>query len=968
MKGALFTFFLASLMLLTSGSALGLHLGMTDNPASFGHETFSPLEFNGNVTIMPSGSIEWKGTGSHVITESGSYYNMTGSINGTLTVLHANTVFNGEGYSIYNNSNPQPLVSILNTTGVTFRNAFVYGGNYSLADLRLNNTSMDKIQGLNLYFSGIGVYLENYTHDVNISDTVAVPSAFGISGMLLGLGYSTSSGFYVSHSSYGITAFNDSVRADIVLSGVLIGANDSKLMDSHIWASGAEVAVASSSNYTIMSGNSIKVNDLPNIGVTLSGTTSYPIHNTTFSGNSVSGNITSPSSTPFQMIGEGLISDNNFTFNANGNAVSPIALNYGNASFTGNSLTLYNGTSTYSYNGITADGPNYTISGNTVNITTGIISGIAVSYSTGGALPDGDVIAHNNLMLNSSGATGITSQGVKFSNSTITDNYMKLSSGSNPDIGITFSGINDRIEGNTMYLNVSGSPSYLYGIGNYEYGLQVSNTTVSGNYINITGSPTEPYGIHFTGISNNLSITGNTIAQGPSQYPMGIYVSAGNKVVISGNYLAAGSTSSGTSIEVSASYSTVSNNWIFGKGNQTGIYIYSDTNVSAFNNTISDVYYAFFIDVANNVTVSGNYVNDTAKYLFFIDGDSGLLVYHNNFFDYPLTPVYIYSSTGYYFNSSYPVGGNYWSASTGLDLKSGPGQNIIGSDGISDSPYLVISGLYDYYPLNYQWERPLAVFSEKGLRQGTLWSVTFNGIPKYSTESTISFSISNGTYQTYSFSVGKVSNYRGGGTSGNYSYSGSGFSNNTTYEPYFSLKFIELGLPPGSTWTISVNGTSHTVSGSSYSLEVLNGTTVNYKIINTTLYYSNTGSGSKTIDGGNATVEIAYFHYAYINGTVSPVLANVTVNGISVPVNNGSFSLAVPSGNYSVEVSSNGYITFYSNFTVSPGEGKAVNATLSKQQAKSGGLPAVDYYYIAGGTVASIAIIGSAYWLKRKRH
>lgn len=968
MKSALFTFFLASLMVLTSGAAFGLHTGVTDLSASFSHETFAPAEFNGNVTIMPSGNIVWNGTGTHVIAETGNYYNMTGNINGTLTVLHDNTIFNGVGHKIYNSSDSRPLVSILNTTGVTFRSTIVYGGNYSLADIWLNNTSTDQIQGLNLYYSKIGVYVENYTHDVNISDSIVVPAVYGVSGMLLGLDYSGSGALSVSHSSYRITAFNDSVSAVLTIAGVLIGANDSKLLDSHISASGNEVSVATSSNYTFMSGNNIKVSKLPSIGVTLSGISGYPLYNITFSDNTVSGNVTSSSSIPFQLVGEGSINGNIFSFNANGNSVSPIDLNYGNASFTGNSVTVYNGTSTYSYDGVLADGPNYTISSNTVNITTGVIRGIAVSNSMGGASPDGDSITHNTLLLNSTGATGITSQGVQISNSTISDNYMKLSSGSNSDIGITLGGNNDNIDSNSIYLNVTGSPSYIYGIGNYEYSPSVTNTNVSGNYINITGTPTQPYGIYYTGSPSYLSITGNTIIQGTSLNPSGIFVSSGTKVTVSGNYLVADSTNSGSSIEVEVSYSTVSDNWIFGNGNQTGIYIFSDTAVTAYNNTLTDVYDAFFLDNANNVIISGNYVNDTVQYLFFIDGDSGLLVYHNNFFNYSLTPVYIYSSTGYYFNSSYPVGGNYWSANTGLDLYSGPGQNLTGPDGISDSAYLIISGLLDYYPLSYEWKRPLAVFSEKGLMPGTLWSATFNGKQKYSTESTISFSISNGTYQTYSYSVGKVANYKGGGSSGYYSYKGNGFSNTTTYNPYYSLKFTEAGLPSGTTWTLKVNGTTHQVSGSSYTVAVLNNTSVNYDVFNTTLYYNNVGSGSQTVKGSNITIEITYLHFAYINGTVSPASSSVTVNGKPVSVNNGSFSLAVAAGSYSVVVSSKGYNTYYSNFTVTPGEVKVVNATLTKQQATLGGLPIVDYYYIAGGSAAAIAVIASVFWLRRKGH
>ena len=48
-------------------------------------------------------------------------------------------------------------------------------------------------------------------------------------------------------------------------------------------------------------------------------------------------------------------------------------------------------------------------------------------------------------------------------------------------------------------------------------------------------------------------------------------------------------------------------------------------------------------------------------------------------------------------NLGYPIGGNYWSNYTGVDLYSGPNQDLPGSDGIGDTPYTI--GVFDQYPL-----------------------------------------------------------------------------------------------------------------------------------------------------------------------------------------------------------------------------------------------------------------------------
>jgi len=47
----------------------------------------------------------------------------------------------------------------------------------------------------------------------------------------------------------------------------------------------------------------------------------------------------------------------------------------------------------------------------------------------------------------------------------------------------------------------------------------------------------------------------------------------------------------------------------------------------------------------------------------------------------------------------YPFGGNYWSDSNKTDLYGGVGQNLTGSDGICDKPYLIDTNNRDDYPL-----------------------------------------------------------------------------------------------------------------------------------------------------------------------------------------------------------------------------------------------------------------------------
>ena len=74
-------------------------------------------------------------------------------------------------------------------------------------------------------------------------------------------------------------------------------------------------------------------------------------------------------------------------------------------------------------------------------------------------------------------------------------------------------------------------------------------------------------------------------------------------------------------------------------------------------------------------------------------------IYHNNFVNLVAKNAQDKYTVNFW-NDSYPSGGNYWSDYTGVDIYSGPGQNISGSDGIGDTPFSITSGTNkDKYPL-----------------------------------------------------------------------------------------------------------------------------------------------------------------------------------------------------------------------------------------------------------------------------
>jgi len=92
-------------------------------------------------------------------------------------------------------------------------------------------------------------------------------------------------------------------------------------------------------------------------------------------------------------------------------------------------------------------------------------------------------------------------------------------------------------------------------------------------------------------------------------------------------------------------------------------------------------------------------------------GSSRNTIYHNNFFG----GCWNYYAGPNSWDDGYPSGGNYWSDYTGVDLYNGPDQNIVGSDGIGDSPYEMDFDDIDYYPLMNPWTPTEAVVKISGI-------------------------------------------------------------------------------------------------------------------------------------------------------------------------------------------------------------------------------------------------------------
>jgi parallel beta-helix repeat protein len=114
-------------------------------------------------------------------------------------------------------------------------------------------------------------------------------------------------------------------------------------------------------------------------------------------------------------------------------------------------------------------------------------------------------------------------------------------------------------------------------------------------------------------------------------------------------------------------------------------------------------------DLCRNNTITRNIIANNGYGIFFNGGLSSpnnTRTYHNNF-------IYNAEQVGHetappqgslnFWDDGYPSGGNHWSDYIGVDLKRGPDQDFLGSDGIGDTPYVIGVGNQDHYPLMNPW-------------------------------------------------------------------------------------------------------------------------------------------------------------------------------------------------------------------------------------------------------------------------
>lgn len=163
-------------------------------------------------------------------------------------------------------------------------------------------------------------------------------------------------------------------------------------------------------------------------------------------------------------------------------------------------------------------------------------------------------------------------------------------------------------------------------------------------------------------------------------------------------------------------------------------------------------------------------------------------------------------------------------------------------------------------------------FNQSGLPEGITWSVTLNGVKETSTNSKV-FNESNGTY---SFSVAGVSGFTSSDYSGTVTVNGAPVTKHISWSVATYILTISInGIPSGSHWSVTINGTSFmgkqvntTLSSISDKIVLyLSNGSYSYSLLLPVGYHSKDSVGNLKVVGTPISLNIAAnqpLHYYYI--------------------------------------------------------------------------------------------------------
>ncbi len=173
-----------------------------------------------------------------------------------------------------------------------------------------------------------------------------------------------------------------------------------------------------------------------------------------------------------------------------------------------------------------------------------------------------------------------------------------------------------------------------------------------------------------------------------------------------------------------------------------------------------------------------------------------------------------------------------------------------------------------------------------------------------------------------------------------------------------SVTFRETGLAAGTLWYVNLSSGQIISTTSNYVTISEPDGTYSFKASNLSGYYTMMGITTFTIINDNITKNVSYLPWAHIAGIISPGNANISLNGKAYPfLSSGKFNLSVPGGTYQLKVSELGYISYYHNFTMKPGNYTYISIVLNKTPGNSPFGNMIYIYLLAGGIIFVVLML-----------
>jgi hypothetical protein len=292
----------------------------------------------------------------------------------------------------------------------------------------------------------------------------------------------------------------------------------------------------------------------------------------------------------------------------------------------------------------------------------------------------------------------------------------------------------------------------------------------------------------------------------------------------------------------------------------------------------------------------------------------------------------------------------------------GLGQGGVGSFGIS-----VVNGTYSYWVppvwgyqptvpagnvtiggasvtvnVTFQPQPYTLTFIETGLALATNWTVVVaNEEGQTSNSSSLSVPIGNGTFP---FEVFGVSGYTTSPAKGNITVTGANQSvsiafSSTANATRYTVNFTEVGLPVGSAWSVDLNGTYWSGSGSQITVDLSNNSWYWFQIHAPSDYSAVDSFEDFSVDGSNLTFQVTFFdvvsaqfsitftEHGLLNGTGW----SVAMDHLESSSTAASIAFTVPNGSYAYNVSTGSqYLpTTVGGTAVVSGAGVAISVTFT---------------------------------------